>query len=260
MNIRKLIIALFHHLKYFFERDHIIKAIWSFVIAILLLIIGMVISPFRQPSKVEIVNYPRQFDTVCIKDNPNERLCNLVEQLTLAINQQSNSDKNIKTTKSDSTKLSTNPKVGTKKHFLSYNSTALSSVNQADIDTSKFALPPENKGYTQANLSSLMKISVPQLKIMGDTIFVFYIEPLENSLISKISPLFVDFLRKDSEHLFTQIISQRYRLRNGKNMLRLSITVPPGIYRLGIGFYFLNEISGKYPKKYVSKYDIDVLK
>jgi hypothetical protein len=43
-------------------------------------------------------------------------------------------------------------------------------------------------------------------------------------------------------------------------MLRLSITVPPGIYRLGIGFYFLNEISGKYPKKYVSKYDIDVLK
>ncbi len=259
-------------LRSLFERDHLIRAFWSLLIGLVMFLLGMYYNSTRQPSKVEVVNTFQKSDTVIVRFDekaltPNEQVSKTLSQLARDISDLKRSYQPISPASNPKTmaRIPDRP-ISDVVHRWDQKPVRLEQITFeptlkiAQIQLDKFSLPPGTKGYSNIALSTLARVQVVSPTVKQDSLFSLVVELLDPRLLGKISPLFLEFLRKDSELSYTQLASQQYKLEPGRNLVRLAAHIPPGHYEVEVGFYVLDDIKGEYPRKYTSRHDFLVLK
>ncbi len=111
-------------------------------------------------------------------------------------------------------------------------------------------MPKIVEGYHQGNISSFAKTNCPYGPIKSGQIVTIKLEFLDKNWIGKITPLFVDIVKKKSENSVYQLWSEQYKITGQKIRIPFVADFKKGEYELIFGFYLKNEINKKYPTFY----------
>lgn len=254
-----------------FGQDHIVRVVWSFIIASVFFVFGILYNSNKGPAKVYVVNDSGQRDTVVLKidkstevtdysvDRYLNKLTNDVAYLKMILSkpQQTNTRQNIQL---DSIPIKSFDNVDRTQNQ-SYKMDKIKFVfpnNIASINIPRLNLPSNIKGYTQNSLGSFAKIEYNKSEVAQNEQVEFAITILDNSLVEKITPLFVSVLRKESENSYTQMFKEQYELKYDKNIIRFIADFAKGKYVLGVGFYLKSELNREYPPFYRSQLSLFV--
>lgn len=83
-------------------------------------------------------------------------------------------------------------------------------------------------------------------------------EFFNSKYLAKITPLFVDIVKRQNENSVYQIWGDQYNAMGIKTTVKLSSSFPPGTYELTIGFYITDELNSKYPPFYSKTFVITI--
>ncbi|MBK9336750.1 MAG: hypothetical protein IPM98_09210 [Lewinellaceae bacterium] len=122
----------------------------------------------------------------------------------------------------------------------------------------KFNMPTIVSGYVQGKINSYATININKTEfIQADFIEVttYFFKP---SILKKITPLFVDIVKRETKNSVYQIWSDQFSHSGSKTKVKLSASFPPDTYDLTIGFYLLDELNTKYPTFYSKQFTITI--
>lgn len=258
-------------IKPFFGQDHIVRMVWSFIIALVFFVFGIWYNSNKEPSKVYVVNNTVKRDTVVLKiDKSNEisdysvdrylnKITNDIAYLKTVLNKPTESNTSQKNHLDsipfktfDNVERNNNNPIMMEKVKLAFPD------NIASINIPRFILPSNIKGYTQNTLSSFAKIDYNKSTVTKNEQVEFSLNIFDNSIIKKITPLFVSVLRKESENTYTLMFNEQYQLQNDNNIIRFFADFTKGKYVLEVGLYFKEELNREYPPFYRSQLSLIV--
>jgi hypothetical protein len=250
-------------LKRIFDQDHVIRALWTFVVAFVFFLAGIWYNSTREPSRVVVTNPLAGSDTVLIRfdkglpqdDKLTIYLAEVTRELKALRRQYASNPESYRAEKKSQLTLETSkiPDRG----FQSSSPVIKVPIETvpvlAEINVPRFTLPAKVKGYLQSRLTALAKSSVSQTTLAPKANIEIVFELLDPKLVDKISPLIVTILQKTSENAYNWIADQQYVLKPGKNLVRFPADFGKGSFVLSSGFYFLSELDTEYPPLYRSQ-------
>lgn len=245
----------------FFSKANIHNFLWALLGAFVLFLCGLVWKWWTGPDEVKVINnnQSRKDTTITIiKFVPTE----------LAQNTNSTSQKLIKNNPSyqfnpalvDSMIKKTLSKQGINENTIIQSSSSNPSEtdNTASTNRPRFSLPTIVSGYAQGKVNSYATININKTEF-GTTDFIEISTDFFNSaVLDKITPLFVDIVKRKTENSVYQIWSDQFRPSGNKTKIKISASFPPDTYDLTIGFYILDELNSKYPTFYSKKFIIKI--
>ena len=230
----------------FFNRKNVHPAIWTILISVIGFLGGNIWNNyFKKPEKVFVTNNLSRKDTVV----------NIVRIIgdtsTLSKNEKMQRkrndyyEKNLKVLSSHYDKILDSLPSTKKPRLINQNKFVT-----ASILIPKFKMPKKVTGYTEGKLSTFAKSTCPNQHFKKEDIVTIKLEFLDKKWIDKITPLFVDVVRKKSKNSVYQLWAAQYKLTNQFMEIPFIADFPKGEYDLTYGFYILNEVDKKYPTFY----------
>lgn len=252
-------------LRYFFGKEHLTRTIWGVVLIFAGYFINTLLSAGKQPARVFVTNAPALRDTVVLsmetgRGNTANELQATVRELAGEVKALRHS-MSLVPARSNSTLSRMRPQPLTSTSPANpqpIKLTFIPEVTQAPFKIPKYQLPKVVQGYTQGKLSSFAKMSLPETDFKEGQEISFTLELLDPTMLTKITPLFVSVLRKESENNYTLLYDQQFVLQKGKNLVTLLADFGTGRFVLTVGFYLSSGVDQKYPTFYQSQSGIVV--
>lgn len=215
----------------FFKKEYIYNAIWALIIAIIGFISGLIWKNYSGPDRVIIEKdeslYSKDTTITIVK----------FEGDSIAINAFKNFNPNLIVKSSNNNSLANN-----------------ASIAQHKIEFSNIV-----KGYTQESLNSYASVEIPRLTYSKGEMIEFEMTIFDNNILKKISPVFIEIVKKTGENSITQVWEEQFKINNINNTIRFSSDFPKDEYQLAIGFYLMDELNQKYPPFYLKRVKIKII-
>ena len=249
----------------FFSNENLHSAGWAILIGVLSFIGGILWKHFDGPDEVKIVgNSTSKKDTTItiIKFEPTE-----IKNTDYPLND----SKNKKYYKSDNYQF--NPtlvdsliKKTLAKQRQSVGSPEISTIssstqtidNTAPLYRPKLSMPSIVSGYIQEQLNSYATISINKTEFKQNEIIELTADFFQKNTIDKITPLFVDISKRNSEKSSILIWSDQFQPVESKTVVKFSASFKQDNYDLTVGFYLKDGLSTKYPGYYSKKIPITI--
>lgn len=226
-----------HTVKDFFNKKHIVEALWALLIALVSFLVGQFFDIFRGPQPVFIAGENRPLDTLVVRVWTDTSL----QKLALS-------------TMFDSLRMAIHGlQVGRIPQQLSMsNQETDSAIREANpIELKRLQMPSIVGGYLQSSMDAFATSQCPPSSVVSGNIIQCRFTLLGNIDTSLLSPIFLSVYRRDEKgNLTSDVFEQEYKLRSGANLVVFAASFPPGSYQVEFGFYRLDELATKYPPFY----------
>lgn len=268
----------------FFSKTYLYPTIWALILSLIAFTGGTIWKKITGPEKVIMLNkdFENSFNTdttiTIIRFQPDEEYFKNLANLTkreFQSNYPSTISKNTNKRMTDSLAL-----LIAKEYQLKYDSIRLSKIgnliqipivndklvssssiypeNIAEIKRPKFKLPSTFKGYVKGKFGSYATYRLNSTVFKRNDLIKISIDFFNESTISKITPLIVDIVEPKTANSVYFIWGEQYDLKSKNSELRFTADFKPGIYKMTIGFYLLDEINLKYPAFYCIENNIEI--
>lgn len=230
----------------FFSRNNINTAVWTIAVALLAFGSGLVWNHFfSKPEKVYVTNDLNRRDTVVniIRVVGDTSIYDKVKRIERE--RIDNYEKNLKKITQEYDKL-----VDSINYKIEIKNTVPKSYITASVLRPKFYMPKIVEGYHQGSISSFAKTECPKKTVKSGEIITLKIDLLDKKWIGKITPLFIDIVKRKSKNSVYQIWSEQYEIIGERVMIPFVADFEKGDYQLTFGFYLKDEINKKYPTFY----------
>lgn len=244
-----------------FSKANIHNFFWALFGAFVLFLCGLVWNLLNGPEEVKVVNsnQSRKDTTITIiKFEPTE-----LAQNTNSTPQTSTKNKpsyQFNPALVDSMIKKTLAKQGINDNTIiqSSSSNPPETDNTAPTYRPKFTLPTIVSGYAQGKVNSYATISINKTEFIQTDFIEITTDFFKPDILDKITPLFVDIVKRKTENSVYQIWSDQFRPSGSKAKVKISASFPPDTYELTIGFYIVDELNTKYPIFYSKKVTITI--
>jgi hypothetical protein len=246
----------------FFSNENMHSAGWAILIGILSFIGGILWKHFDGPDEVKIVgNITSKKDTTItiIKFEPTEANQNNYPPTNSKNDKKDNYQFNsafvdsiIKKTLAKQRQILGSPEIST------VSSSKKTNDNTAPLYRPKLNMPSIVSGYVQEQLNSYATISINKTVFTQNEIVELTADFFQKNTIDKITPLFVDVTKRNSENSSTLIWSDQFQPIESKTVVKFSASFKRDNYDLTIGFYLKDGLSTKYPGYYSKKIPITI--
>lgn len=249
----------------FFSKTNIHNFLWALFGAFVLFLCGLAWNWWNGPDEVKVINsdQSRKDTTITIiKFEPTELAQNENQKTTT---QTSPKTKSKPTYQLDPALVDSMIKKALAKQGV-YDNTLIQSngSNPSESDNTaptyrpKFTIPTIVSGYSQGKVNSYATININKTEFVQTDFIELTTDFFKASTLEKITPLFVDIVKRKTENSVYQIWRDQFKLVGSKTKIKLSASFPPDNYELTIGFYMTDELNTKYPTFYLKKFTITV--
>jgi hypothetical protein len=218
-----------------FEKDHLARAFWGIVIALMMFCLGLLVNSLKGPTKVEVVNAKKTIDSVIV----------ITDSVSSA-----NDEKTIKLLNEliNASNLKSNKHIIEKQNRIEIPSNY--TRDPATVVLDEFRLPQNTRGYSEANFGAIGKIAFENEAIKKDQVTTLNVDVFDSLSLNKFTPFILEFQKKNSSHNYTLAWKQDYVLKSKFSVIKFVANIQPGTYYMHFGTYAKNELDNKYPKKY----------
>ena len=215
----------------FFKKENIHNSMWALIIAFISFIGGLIWNNYSGPERVIIE-----------KDNSRPLM-----DTTITIVRFEGDSSTIAALKNYNPQLTVN------------SFTENDKVNYVSIAQQRIKFPKVVKGYIQKSLNAYAIVEIARFTYSKGELIELELKLFDKKLLKKISPVFIEVVRKTSEKSVTQIWEEQFKINHMNNTIRFSSDFPKGKYQLTIGFYLMDEIHQKYPPFYSKRMKLEII-
>jgi len=133
------------------------------------------------------------------------------------------------------------------------------SAKYASLARPKIKFPDVVEGYTQKPLNTYGTVEIARQTFSKGEMIEIELKLIDKKLLKKISPVFIEVVRKTSQNSVTQIWEEQFKIDAINNTIRFSSDFPKGEYQLAIGFYLMDEIHQKFPPLYSKRMKLKII-
>ena len=249
----------------FFSKENIHTAGWTILIGVISFICGLLWKHFDGPDEVKIVsgNISKKDTTVTIIKFEPIQDSQEYDSSIMALQTKNEKSQNyhfnpalvdslIKVSLTKQSRSSIKPYVS------KVSSSAQISDSSAPLYRPKFTMPSIVTGYTDGQINSYATINVNKTVFTQNDYIELTTIFLQKDILNKITPLFVDIVKRTSPTSATQIWSDQFVPNDTKTKVKFSAAFNPDMYELTIGFYLKDNVDNKYPEFYSKKFAITI--
>ncbi len=113
-----------------------------------------------------------------------------------------------------------------------------------------FQLPDNVKGHLQGRLNQFGEVICPSRNLAAGDALLIHFTVVDSGVVQRATPLFVRIHRRETDNRLRLEYQGQFRLRVGKNHIRIIPDFSAGEYELTFGFYFRDQLSQTYPRFY----------
>ena len=243
----------------FFSKANIHNFLWALLGAFVLFLCGLLWNWWAGPEEVKVVNSNQsrkdttitiiKFEPTDLAQNPNS-----IPQATT----KNKPSYQFNPALVDSMIKKTLAKQGINDNTIiqPYSSNPSETDNIASTDRPKFTLPTIVSGQSQGKVNSYATININKTEFSPTDFIEITTDFFKSTILDKITPLFVDIVKRKTENSVYQIWSDQFRPGGSKTKVKISASFPPDTYDLTIGFYIVDELNTKYPTFYSKKFTV----